>query len=430
MTKNHTSAIRLVLGVFGGNTLEFFDATLMGFLLPHIHYVFFPTDGGGESSLSYVLFSAAYISRPLGAYFWGWVADKYHLSRALRGSVLMMAMATLAIGLIPSHESIGIFSAFLLGVCRFVQGLSVGGEYGTASTYLYEKYKHTHLNTHINFLNASNFMGAVLACVVSFFIVTMASWYPGGWRLAFVFSGLLGFSFFILRQQVDVARPTMRNRHQDIDILSSGVLFRKFLRCACIGGLSAAPYMLFNIYLTNELIACFGIETNVKILINMLICVGYMVLYPLFGILADARGHLFNMRVGSIFLCICGGVGVSIFPDAPLRTVVGLQLAVNLCAILYSSGINTYVMDDFPEKYRCRGVTTSLTLGAALMGSAMIPIVNSFRETGVHLQMMCSYLVFMSLIVLWIIGVPRRGESSVRKEGSLYTKNVHIQKAS
>lgn len=397
--------------LLSGNTLEFFDATLMGFLLPHLHTQFFGTAMGVDPSMGYLIFALSYFSRPLGAYFWGWVADHSHYNRALSGSVTLMALSTVSIGLIPSYDAINVFSPLLLGVCRFAQGFSVGGEYGTAASTIVSDGASQNMrgqtNYRLSLLNASNFVGAVLACLVSLALFQIDHVFSDAWRWCFFLSGGVGLIIAWKRRAASIplsVKPRIRSsdsaEHSGSSFVSLG---RAFGRSFFVGGLTGMPYMLFNIYLTNEMMLAYGFSATAKIMLNLLICSGYLFLYPSFGKIADRYSHLFNLRWGSLALALCGCVGLVVLDWKNVFVTIALQIIVNICGIFYSSGVNSYLTHAFPVAYRCRGVTTSHTMGAAVFGSGWLYFIDSFRGSGWHYIFLSGSLLVLSLLVFVIV---------------------------
>lgn len=380
--------------LFSGNILEFYDATLIGFLLPHICTSFLGETLEMSGAVGYLLLAASYCSRPLGAYLWGWIADVTHPTHALVGSVLLMALSTIGIGLVPNHTQIGAMAAIMLGFLRTLQGLSVGGEYGTATSCIYSEPQERRPNYAMSLLNASNFVGAVLACVVSFLVIYLQPFYKESWRFAFLISGIGGL--LLVRKRLRL----MKNRaHLQYRGVKGSIPFPSFVICMIVGGLTAMPYMFYNIYLTNEMIAIFDVSGTTKILINLLICLAYMLLYPFFGYVADRFGNRFNLRWGCLFLCLCGGVSMLILPWRMMWSTLLLQLIVNLGGIFYSSGVNTFIAESFPAHCRNRGITTSHTLGAALFGSGMLYFVALLKPVDLHYVLMGGLMSGVSLLV-------------------------------
>ncbi|HYC33348.1 MAG TPA: MFS transporter, partial [Gemmatimonadales bacterium] len=130
---------RGVIAGVAGNVLEWYDFALFGFFAAQIGHHFFPADDPTASLLAaFGTFAAGFLMRPLGGVLFGWVGDRYGRKQALLWSVMAMALPSFLIGLLPGTETIGIAAPILLLLCRLMQGIAVGGEYGTSSVFLVE----------------------------------------------------------------------------------------------------------------------------------------------------------------------------------------------------------------------------------------------------------------------------------------------------
>ena len=122
-----------------GNAMEWFDFGVYSFLAVTIGKVFFPSGSPAAQLIAtFAAFAAAFLVRPLGGMVFGPLGDRIGRQKVLAFTMIMMAVGTFCIGLIPSYESIGIAAPILLLVARLVQGFSTGGEYGGAATFIAE----------------------------------------------------------------------------------------------------------------------------------------------------------------------------------------------------------------------------------------------------------------------------------------------------
>ncbi|MCA3783345.1 MAG: MFS transporter, partial [Burkholderia sp.] len=114
-----------------GNAMEWFDFGVYSYIAVTLGKVFFPSSSPSAQLLAtFGTFAAAFLVRPLGGMVFGPLGDRIGRQRVLAATMIMMAVGTFAIGLIPSYASIGIMAPVLLLVARLVQGFSTGGEYG------------------------------------------------------------------------------------------------------------------------------------------------------------------------------------------------------------------------------------------------------------------------------------------------------------
>lgn len=118
------------LAGIAGNVLEWYDFSVFGFLSDVIGEVFFPAHQTGHLAIteSFLIFGGAFLMRPVGGIFMGYIGDKYGRQKALRVSIFLMAFPTFAMGCLPSYERAGSISIVLLVIVRLLQGFSVGGQ--------------------------------------------------------------------------------------------------------------------------------------------------------------------------------------------------------------------------------------------------------------------------------------------------------------
>ncbi len=137
----HSTSSRLtsIIGGSIGNLVEWYDWYAYSAFSIYFAQVFFPKSNQTAQLLNTAgIFAVGFLMRPIGGYVFGSIADKKGRKTAMTLSVLLMSMGSLLIALLPGYNSIGVFAPTLLLVARLMQGLSVGGEYGTSATYLSE----------------------------------------------------------------------------------------------------------------------------------------------------------------------------------------------------------------------------------------------------------------------------------------------------
>lgn len=179
-----------------GNTVEWFDFAIYGFLATYIADKFFPPGDDTAALLNtFAIFAAAFFMRPLGGFFFGPLGDRIGRQRVLAVVILMMSASTLAIGLVPSYESIGVLAPILLLLLRCVQGFSAGGEYGSGACFLAEYAADRNRGFIVSFLVWSVVVGFLLGSITVTAlgaVLPRAAMDAYGWRIPFLIAGLLG----------------------------------------------------------------------------------------------------------------------------------------------------------------------------------------------------------------------------------------------
>ncbi len=128
-----------ILGASSGNLVEWFDFYVYSYLSLYFAHLFFP-QGDSTSQLlkAASVFAMGFLMRPVGGWLFGIIADRYGRKRSMLISVFMMCGGSLIIACLPGYETIGVAAPVILLLARMLQGLSVGGEYGTSATYMSE----------------------------------------------------------------------------------------------------------------------------------------------------------------------------------------------------------------------------------------------------------------------------------------------------
>src|SRR5215211_3735573 len=179
-----------------GNLVEWYDFYAYSAFALYFASSFFPgTDPVVQQLNAAILFAFGFIVRPIGGWLFGHLADRYGRRSALMLSVLLMCAGSLLIAVMPTYASIGVAAPVLLGVARMIQGLSLGGEYGTSATYLTEVADHRHRGFYSSFQYVTLIGGQLCAVFVllilqQVFLTTeeLKAW---GWRIPFVIGALL-----------------------------------------------------------------------------------------------------------------------------------------------------------------------------------------------------------------------------------------------
>jgi MHS family proline/betaine transporter-like MFS transporter len=189
-----------------GSGLEYYDFVLYGMMAPYLGSLFFPS----QSSLSVTLqvfsvFALGYVVRPLGGLLFGAMADRYGRRRAFLSLMILMALSTLIIGLLPTYAQGGWIAPFLLIGCRLAQGLSFGAELPGAVVMVTETSQEKSQGKGCSWVISSTSIGALLA---SLFLYVLSSHFSkpqileGAWRLPFLFAGILAVIFFFFRKSL------------------------------------------------------------------------------------------------------------------------------------------------------------------------------------------------------------------------------------
>ena len=194
-------------GTIVGNTMEWYDVGVFGYLITTMGPVFLPeADKSVQTLFLLGTFAATFLARPLGGVVFGWLGDKVGRQKVLATTLMLMAASTFAVGLLPGYAQIGIWAAALLVILKLIQGFSTGGEYAGATTFVSEYAPDKRRGYFASFLDMGSYIGFALgAALVSVLQLTigqsaMEDW---GWRLPFLIAGPLGVIAVYFRSKIE-----------------------------------------------------------------------------------------------------------------------------------------------------------------------------------------------------------------------------------
>src|SRR6266567_4680406 len=205
-----------------GNLVEWYDFYAYTAFALYFANSFFPGNDPVLQQLNAaVLFAIGFVMRPIGGWLFGHLADHHGRRNALMLSVLLMCFGSLMIAVTPTYASIGVAAPVLLGLARMIQGLSLGGEYGTSATYLTEVADEKHRGFYSSFQYVTLIGGQLCAIVVLLLLqqvfLTPDQLKAWGWRIPFVIGALLAV----------VALAMRRNLHETDDFVAARAVLRK-----------------------------------------------------------------------------------------------------------------------------------------------------------------------------------------------------------
>ncbi|MGW7255067.1 MFS transporter [Streptomyces sp. NPDC054834] len=190
-----------------GNCMEWFDFGVYSYLAATIGKVFFPgASPAAQVISSFATFAAAFVVRPLGGLVFGPLGDRLGRQKVLATTMIMMAIGTFAIGLIPAYGTIGIAAPVLLLLARMVQGFSTGGEYGGATTFVAEYSPDRRRGFLSSWLDFGTFVGYALGSALVTLLnlmLTDAQMLSWGWRIPFLIAGPLGVIGLYMRLKLE-----------------------------------------------------------------------------------------------------------------------------------------------------------------------------------------------------------------------------------
>jgi MFS transporter, MHS family, alpha-ketoglutarate permease len=416
-TERHTTTWRLK-ALFGGsigNLVEWYDWYAYSAFALYFAPVFFPkADATAQLLNTAAIFAVGFLMRPIGGWLFGTIADRKGRKVAMTLSVLMMSFGSLMIAVTPSYKSIGVVAPVMLLLARLLQGLSVGGEYGTSATYLSEVAASERRGFYSSFQYVTLISGQLIALGIQVLLqqvflskVQLENW---GWRIPFVIGALLASIAFYLRRNMEES-ATFKNEETILNKRGSiKTLFKEHPRAVLtVVGLTLGGTLAFYTYTTymqKFLVNTVHLTKNQSTIITFWLMLIYACLQPLFGWVSDVYGRK-PLLIG--FGILGTLLTVPILTTLSHTTSQWQAFFLILAALIIVSGytsINAVVKAEmFPAEIRALGVGLPYAITVAIFGGTAEYIALYFKDIG-HEPWFYWYItacVFVSLIVYTIV---------------------------
>lgn len=359
-----------------GNALEYYDFFLYNFFVSILSPLFFPpSDPLTTLMMGFGVFAVGFLSRPIGALFFGHWGDKYGRKRALLGTLFLMAMATVGIGVLPAYESIGILSPLLLIIFRLLQGFAAGGEVNGSAIFGLEQTAIERRGYVGALINSSAGVGAILATLMGALFTNglMPEW---AWRIPFCMGGLLAFVGIYLRSILQEGETLQARQIPLLDVIQNHP--RSFLKAIGVGGFIHVPFYIIVGYM-NPTLHAKGLISSVELMfMNMAVTLMGVLIMPTLGHYSDKIGQQRLMTWGGIGQILLVLPVFLVYPSGTVSWILPAQIILLMFAEAYISPSNAYLNSLFPAQCRYSGVAFGSCLGVALFGGTTPLICGQF----------------------------------------------------
>lgn len=407
-TLNHKHRTNTLLAGIAGNVLEWYDFAVYGFFAPVFAKLFFPSEDPTVSLIaSFGAFAAGFLMRPVGAAFFGYIGDKIGRKKALNLSVMLMAIPTFLIGLMPTHAHIGVTATVALVLLRMAQGLSVGGEYTSSIVYLAEsapKGKRG-LFTSASMTGATG--GILLGSFVGGLISGMldeSQLHSWGWRIPFLLGVVVaGVGYLIRRHMPETLKAEDKSEKP---LKKMWEHRREVFRVSGLNMLTAVAFYALFVFSVTWLVNYVKEPRTTALQLNTLSMLVLLVFVPVFAWLSD--------RVGRKPLLIAGSLGMVILaypllwlmhhPDPNLIFLGQAGLALLLAC--YIGPVPALLTEMFPSKVRVTAVSVGYNITFAIFGGTT-PMVAVWLIQKEHSDMAFVWYIIAAaaislLVSLWV----------------------------
>jgi MFS family permease len=367
---------------FLGTAIEYYDFTVYGTLAALVFaQLFFPGADPFVGTLSsFATLAVGFLARPLGSIVFGWFGDRLGRQKTLMFAMMLMGVATVAIGLLPTYATMGVFAPILLTLLRFIQGIAIGGEWAGAALMLVEGAQPKQKNFVGSFVQAGGPGGLLLAigAVSASVAISGPEFLTWGWRLPFLASVVLVGTSLYIRHRVEenpqvaaiLAKP------ENVSKAPVGEVLRRHWRVILLGaGIASVGNAVVYVVVTYTLslaTTTYGYERQ-DVLNTLLFASGlYLFGIPFFGWVADRIGVLPVLVIGTI---TSAGFAFAYFALLESGSFLLIFLSMAFWLVITHSALQApqpaLFASKFPVRVRYTGTALTQALPTTLIGGTL-----------------------------------------------------------
>ncbi|MCW1983337.1 MHS family proline/betaine transporter-like MFS transporter [Xanthomonas arboricola] len=374
-----------------GNAMEWFDFGVYGYLAVTLGQVFFPSSNPTAQLIAtFATFTVAFLVRPIGGMVFGPLGDRYGRQKVLAATMILMALGTFSIGLIPSYAQIGLWAPALLLLARLLQGFSTGGEYGGAATFIAEYATDRNrglMGSWLEFGTLGGYIAGAATVTALHMALSQAQMLDWGWRVPFLVAGPLGLLGLYMRMKLEETPAfrayTEQSEQRERETAGQGLMtllrlhWPQLLKCVgLVLVFNVTDYMLLT-YMPSYLSVTMGYAESKGLLLIILVMLVMMPLNVVGGMFSDKLGRrpmiigacaaLFALAIPCLLL-IGSGSDVLIF--------TGLML-LGLALVCFTSSMPSTLPALFYTPVRYSALSIAFNVSVSLFGGTT-PLVTAW----------------------------------------------------
>ncbi|WP_225042615.1 glycine betaine/L-proline transporter ProP [Xanthomonas campestris] len=374
-----------------GNAMEWFDFGVYGYLAVTLGQVFFPSSNPTAQLIAtFATFTVAFLVRPIGGMVFGPLGDRYGRQKVLAATMILMALGTFSIGLIPAYAQIGLWAPALLLLARLLQGFSTGGEYGGAATFIAEYATDRNrglMGSWLEFGTLGGYIAGAATVTALHMALSQAQMLDWGWRVPFLVAGPLGLLGLYMRMKLEETPAfrayTEQSEQRERETAGQGLMtllrlhWPQLLKCVgLVLVFNVTDYMLLT-YMPSYLSVTMGYAESKGLLLIILVMLVMMPLNVVGGMFSDKLGRrpmiigacaaLFALAIPCLLL-IGSGSDVLIF--------IGLML-LGLALVCFTSSMPSTLPALFYTPVRYSALSIAFNVSVSLFGGTT-PLVTAW----------------------------------------------------
>ena len=376
--------IGAILRVTSGNFLEQFDFFLFGFYATYIAHTFFPASSEFASlMMTFAVFGAGFLMRPIGAIVLGAYIDKVGRRKGLIVTLSIMATGTFLIVLIPSYQTIGLWAPLLVLIGRLLQGFSAGAERGGVSVYLAEIATPGRKGFYTSWQSGSQQVAIMVAAAMGFAlnaVLEQSAISDWGWRIPFVFGCLIVPFIFILRRKLEETQEFTARRHH----LAMRQVFATLLANwqVVIAGMMMVAMTTTAFYLITVYAPTFGkkvlmLSASDSLLVTLLVAISNFFWLPVGGALSDRFGRRPVLIAMTLLALATAWPALTLLANAPsFLMMLSVLLWLSFIYGMYNGAMIPALTEIMPAEVRVAGFSLAYSLATAVFGG-FTPVIST-----------------------------------------------------
>jgi MHS family alpha-ketoglutarate permease-like MFS transporter len=405
--------LKSIFGGSIGNLIEWYDFYVYNFFALYFAKSFFPNSNPTVQLLNtFGIYALGFLIRPVGGWVLGVYADKAGRRAALTLSVTLMCAGSFLIAIAPTYAALGLGAPILLLAARLIQGISLGGEYGTSATYLSEIAVSKHRGFYSSFQYVTLIGGQVFGSLTllvmqqAFTAPELEAW---GWRIPFAIGAALSVFGLYLRRNLEETEAFKKAAANPRGSLIRE-LFKHPKQILLVFGLTmggTTAFYTYTTYMPTFLVNTVKLTRDQATQISFISLVIYAALQPMFGAVSDRIGRRPVLMWFGILGTLCTiPILTTLGGTHDYMTALGLIMAALLIVSGYTS-INAVVKAElFPAGIRALGVGLPYAVAASVFGGTAPYVALAFKDAGheAWFYWYVTVLIFLSLLVYTFMG--------------------------
>ncbi|WP_371334691.1 MFS transporter [Klebsiella quasipneumoniae] len=373
-----------ILRVTSGNFLEQFDFFLFGFYATYIAHTFFPASSEFASlMMTFAVFGAGFLMRPIGAIVLGAYIDKVGRRKGLIVTLTIMATGTFLIVLIPSYQTIGLWAPLLVLIGRLLQGFSAGAELGGVSVYLAEIATPGRKGFYTSWQSGSQQVAIMVAAAMGFAlnaVLEQSAISDWGWRIPFLFGCLIVPFIFVLRRKLEETQEFTARRHH----LAMRQVFATLLANwqVVIAGMMMVAMTTTAFYLITVYAPTFGkkvlmLSASDSLLVTLLVAISNFFWLPVGGALSDRFGRRSVLIAMTLLALATAWPALTMLANAPsFLMMLSVLLWLSFIYGMYNGAMIPALTEIMPAEVRVAGFSLAYSLATAVFGG-FTPVIST-----------------------------------------------------